>query len=250
MLICRRPPVVQKNRRVDDKPMRWKILYWWGLLATIVFKDEINRLVQQLMNVLFMRAFGVWIVPMRNWNTARPFRFAAPRRVWIVPMRNWNNRWNSVRRHSSNIVWIVPMRNWNKRTSRLITSPLWRLDRTYEELKLASYWARRYQAALFGSYLWGIETRKINHCKYDRVSFGSYLWGIETFNIGGGLVCSRICLDRTYEELKLRLVCPRAWQYFPVWIVPMRNWNLTGTASVPPLDKKVWIVPMRNWNIT
>ena len=268
MLICRRPPVVQKNRGVDDKPMRWKILYWWGLLATIVFKDEINRLVQQLMNVLFMRAFGVWIVPMRNWN-----------------------EYKDCDHHIFQVVWIVPMRNWNLPTPRAtVPAATPRLDRTYEELK-PNCWEsaitpatgldRTYEelklptAFLCATYLRGLDRT------YEELKHRTRPKPLHVFRR----------LDRTYEELKLGMVCGKN-DWGGVWIVPMRNWNnhlpdssiittecldrtyeelkrgMYDPGFVPSfrLDRTyeelkhetedeyftyletVWIVPMRNWN--
>ena len=72
------------------------------------------------------------------------------------------------------------------------------------------------------------EELKLHHrqkCGFaNGFGFWSYLWGIETF-----AVCLKGCLHPL------------------VLIVPMRNWNISATATVQ-VHERVLIVPMRNWN--
>ena len=140
-------------------------------------------------------------------------------------------------------------------------------DRTYEELKPTYTRGMPTFRTQFWSYLWGIETRKPATACKARLMFWSYLWGIETYN-QNSIRNAKDGFDRTYEELKRRLigiaavrdivliVPMRNWNSLPfrmdgrrtlVLIVPMRNWN-EGIRNVATALATVLIVPMRNWN--
>ena len=197
----------------------------WG----IVWRASLDRTyeeLKQVRNKAQQACCLVWIVPMRNWNrlSIRSSRFR--RLVWIVPMRNWNtdtglmatNRLRCLDRTYEELkptlggshsywgwpVWIVPMRNWNRRLNGwlMIWRHVWIVPMRNWNSHRRSRWPSR--SAEFGSYLWGIETEQFDLSIGMLIRFGSYLWGIETF------------LRRSRRSFA-----------FWVWIVPMRNWNLT-----------------------
>ena len=164
------------------------------------------------------------------------------------------------------------MRNWNRFGKGCCPMCRMSLDRTYEELKLFSEVPHQSLRALFGSYLWGIETgsgRPVTSPKTVRV------WIVPMRNWNSSAIwCrppeGRTGLDRTYEELKHVTGTNTPSKDFRVWIVPMRNWNIPAfnirfvrrmrldrTYEELKLQRRedffavalhVWIVPMRNWN--
>ena len=147
-----------------------------------------------------------------------------------------------------------------------------------------------FQHSEFSAYLWGIETIEFFRIEIGNTLFSAYLWGIETQKsvLPQDLNCR---FQRTYEELKLLIFRPRTvstagfqrtyeelkliplfilWAYFPVFSVPMRNWNEKAIVDKVydgkrfqrtyeelkptrwpfslPWDIGVFSVPMRNWN--
>ena len=216
-----------------------------------------------------MGIFGVWIVPMRNWNENNG---RTPRRrpcVWIVPMRNWNlHRLTSFQHASARL--DRTYEELKPRWQRDHPNAAHCLDRTYEELKHAQEKGESLtiEDSLDRTYE-ELKLASISRRRVDMSLFGSYLWGIETMTITPRRSYTDSSLDRTYEELKL--ISPTAWihrnyrfgSYLwgietiyrkgkwhhaeKVWIVPMRNWNQPDEWDLPH-DGWVWIVPMRNWN--
>ena len=75
---------------------------------------------------------------------------------FILPMRNWNKK-NLCTREIGNEDFILPMRNWNIGMSYTWMLGIWIL-----------------------SYLWGIETTKLENTVKKIMMILSYLWGIET----------------------------------------------------------------------
>ena len=141
----------------------------------------------------------VFSLPMRNWNGFPRLLLREFRPVFSLPMRNWN--------------WFCP--------------GMCRAEH------------------LFSAYLWGIETglllfsppplhvfslpmrnwnSKSGKTRIIATTFSAYLWGIETwFRPGPGIALCRF--QPTYEELKLFLTHIVSAGSFPVFSLPMRNWN-------------------------
>ena len=76
--------------------------------------------------------------------------------------------------------------------------------------------------------------------------FSAYLWGIETkrgkkFEKGGD------GFQPTYEELKRCVAQNGRLEHFPVFSLPMRNWNAI-TIPAYEVTSTVFSLPMRNWN--
>ena len=142
----------------------WGIETWKGVTKYDFWAIGLDRTYEELKHPLAAsdgRPECVWIVPMRNWN-GRPgvWRFSDRIRVWIVPMRNWNLELPfasaCLEYPFGSYLWGIETRF---RWSRLPSTGISCLDRTYEELK-----------------------QKIGGDKFSSISakFGSYLWGIET----------------------------------------------------------------------
>jgi len=204
-----------------------------------------------------MRVFGVWIVPMRNWNYSFTLIWLLNGIiVWIVPMRNWNASaaYASAERTR---VWIVPMRNWNtaiKGISRRhfqFGSYLWGIEtcdgaarskgrrRRVWIVPMRNWNGRRWRGiiggAQFGSYLWGIETQIKIRMSMKSKKFGSYLWGIETSPSNTAPETDAHGLDRTYEELKpdgfgSRFSC-RFWPCLDRTYEELKLWRLSRALS-------------------
>jgi len=98
------------------------------------------------------------------------------------------------------------------------------LFRTYEELKRLPLMSCPFLTSKFIPYLWGIETTHLTNSELIEQLFIPYLWGIETHPKQKLFNVLKLCLFRTYEELKL-LYCPWWSLCRQVYSVPMRNWN-------------------------
>ena len=181
---------------------------------------------------------------MRNWNQRVYRRFLRWRWVFIVPMRNWNN--------------VLHLQN-------LLSQH--RFYRTYEELKPVFPMVETFSIPAFLSYLWGIETLTFTGPMLKLLGFYRTYEELKLSRTRKPN-STRKSFYRTYEELKPTFDSSSGYREF-VFIVPMRNWNATGTNRVPQdmlgfyrtyeelkrrfyllwyVNNHVFIVPMRNWN--
>ena len=183
---------------------------------------------------------------MRDWNLRLRKSFLISTSVWILPMRDWNRKYLNRFAHflscldltyeglkltsspftfRSNFVWILPMRDWNL-FSWVVSEP----------------------PAMFGSYLWGIETQSSIVIGFITILFGSYLWGIET-NVGIRIKKSGYGKFGSYLwGIETPIQVRHFVQDFRVWILPMRDWN-TNLWRASRSCSRVWILPMRDWNL-
>ena len=145
-------------------------------------------------------------------------------------------------------VFILPMRNWNLDTYMgryalsKFSSYLWGI-----ETEQHSFFQPFLQP--FSSYLWGIETAQPFAGSWCASLFSSYLWGIETEFVD---VTCPLChgFHLTYEELKpvtgksqTGTSAPTFSSY--LWGIETRCVLFRDNSA-----RTVFILPMRNWNIS
>ena len=165
--------------------------------------------------------------------------------LWGIETTQFSRRRRSLQRRFVSYLWGI------ETPSKMLSfwPTLYRLYRTYEELKQPLPVMDCRNIAEFVSYLWGIETWSLACVtSFQACRFVSYLWGIETAPRSPSASERPTGLYRTYEELKpereYRLIRPNPI----VCIVPMRNWNISFLIRSSFVSSAVCIVPMRNWN--